>query len=314
MEAKAHSSADKRFIVLVALNCLTLALIIIYVFSQGQRPTGSRRAQLVRDTAAKLQAAGLGTEAISHYEEYLREPGIDPKTRANVSYVLGQMLEEEGRPEKALAWYYQVEGSDPSSPQQKEAAKRIVALLERLGRHQAAKSVLSSATSLDKTRVNTGKPVAQIGDKQIFLEEVDAALDATPTPLKKAFEGRDGKKKFLKKYVADDLLYEKARRLGYDSDPKWLKQVDVLKRESLVARVLGEEVISKVSVDEKDLKNYFEANKTKYAQNKKTPSFDKVRQAVEQDYRMEKSQDKYQELIDQLVSDDRIKLFLENVK
>jgi tetratricopeptide (TPR) repeat protein len=268
----------------------------------------------MRDTAAKLQAAGLSTEAINQYEEYLKEPDIDPKTRANISYTLGQMLESEGRPEKALAWYYQVEGADPNSPQQKEAAKRIVALLESLGRHQAAKSVLSNATSIDKGKTETGKPVAQIGTKQISLEEVDAALDAMPAHLKKAFEGTDGKKKFLKKYVADDLLFEKAKRLGYDSDPKWLKQVETLKRESLVARVLNEDVLSKVSVDEKDLKNYFEANKTKYSQNKKTPPFDKIRPSVEQDYRMEKSQAKYQELIDQLVAGDNIRLFMENVK
>jgi tetratricopeptide (TPR) repeat protein len=313
METKTQTSADKRFIVLVGIQLVTLLIIITYVFAP-KGPGGSERAQLIRDTAAKLQAAGLSSEAINQYEEYLKDPGVDAKTRANVSYTLGQMLETEGRPEKALAWYYQVEASDPNSSQQKEAAKRIVALLETLGRHQAAKSVLSSATSLDKTKASPGKPVAQIGDKSISLEEVDAALDATPPQVKKAFEGNEGKKKFVKKYIADELLYEKAKRLGYDSDPNWLKQVEALKRESLVSRILNEDVLSKVSIDEKDLKNYFEANKTRYAQNKKAPPFDKVKQAVAQDYRMEKSQAKYQELVEQLVAGDKIKLFLENVK
>jgi len=301
-----------RFNILLALQFLTLALILLFFFV-GK--SSSDRGALVRDTAAKLQAAGLSNEAMVQYEEYLKEPGVDGKTRANVSYLLGQMNESEGRPEKALAWYYQVEGADPNSPQQKDAAKRIVALLESLGRHQAAKSVLSGATSLEKTKTNgSGLPVAQIGTNPIFLEEIDAALDAAPSQLKKAFDGVEGKKNFVKKYVADQLLYEKAKRLGYDSDAKWLKQVEEMKRQSLIARVLNEDVLSKVSIDEKDLKNYFEANKTKYAQNKKVPSFEKVKPTVEQDYRMEKSQAKYQELVEQLVSGENIKLFPENVK
>jgi tetratricopeptide (TPR) repeat protein len=310
-----QSPADRRFIILMAFQCLTLVLIALLIFSSRMSPEGREQAHLARDTAARLQAAGLNTEAINHYEQYLHEPGIEKSTRAEISFSVGQMYESEGRPEKALAWYYQVEGSDPNSQQAKEAAKKIVALLESLGRHQAAKAVLSSTTSLEKGKgESTGKTVAQIGDKKILLGELDEAMDALPPPVKGSFVGSEGKQKFLKKYVAEELLYEKAKRLQYDSDPKWLKQLEEIKRQFLVGRVLNEEILNKITVDEKDLRNYFEANKAKYAENKKIPSFDKLKQTVERDYRLEKGQTKYEALIEQLVNADNIKLFMENVK
>jgi len=313
--AQPRSAADRRFIVLLAAQSVTLALVVVLTVFVGKSPAGGDVASLVRETAAKLQAAGLAGEAILQYEEYLRSPGIEPRTRAGIAYSVGQMYESEGRPEKALGWYYRVEGADPGSSQQKEAAKRIVAILDALGRHQAAKAVLSGATALDKDKTRgSGKLVAEVGDRKISLEEINAALDALPPQLKQPFEGRDGKKQFLKKYVADELLYEKARRLQYDADPRWLKQLDDIKRQVLVARVIEEEILSKVSVEEGDLRNYFEANKSRYTRDKKIPPFEKARQEAERDYRMEKSQAKYQELVERLVAADNIRLFPENVE
>jgi tetratricopeptide (TPR) repeat protein len=315
---KPRSQADKRFNILLTVQGVTLVAIIFTVFfaRSGGNSSDAERSRLLRDTAAKLQSAGLSAAAIEQYEEFLKEPGIPGKTRASISFSLGEMNESLGRPEKALAWYYQVEGSDPNAPEQKEASKKIVALLETLGRHQAASAVLSSATSLDKkeSTSGTGKVVAEVGDKTIFAGEITESLDALPPQVKPSFEGAAGKEKFLKKYIADELLLEKAKRLQYDSDPKFLKQMEEIRRQLLVGRILNEEVLSRVIVDEKDLKNYFEANKSRYADNKKkTQSFDKVKQAVEQDYRAEKSQTKYQELIEQLVKGDHIKLYTENL-
>ena len=91
MEGQAKSQVDKRFIVLMAFQCLSILLILILLISSKIGSSDGSRARLVRDTAAKLQAAGLTTEAISHYEEYLKEPGIDSKTRAKVSFSLAQI-------------------------------------------------------------------------------------------------------------------------------------------------------------------------------------------------------------------------------
>ena len=306
-----NTSVDRRFLILIILHCITIIAVCYALFrNQGEH---LERTEVLQSSAAKLLAAGIRGEAISQYEEYLRESNIPRPIRASVSYSIAELYEAEGRPEKALAWYYQVTGIDSSSTQVKESQKKIVSILESLGRHQAAKAMLSSATSLDPEPVK-GTVVAEVSQKKILLEEIDATLDSLPKPLKSAFEGVEGKRKFVKKYVADQLLFEKAKRQNFDTDPKWLKQLEEIKRQYLVGRVVDEEIISKINMDETDLKNYYEAHKAKYTQNKTTQSFDKVKQLVSEDYRLEKSQKKYQELIDRLVDSDQVKLSLEKVK
>ena len=58
------------------------------MFVALQSPIGEKeRARLMRDTAAKLQGAGLTAEAMHYYEEYLREPGLAPSIRASMAYL-----------------------------------------------------------------------------------------------------------------------------------------------------------------------------------------------------------------------------------
>ena len=224
---------------------------------------------ITRTTANKLHSVGIIDEAINMYEKYLESNTIDKQTRANISYSLGELYEKEGKYEKALSCFYQVEISDPKSKYVTESSKKVVALLEKLKKLSAAKMALTSSTSLNQPEeaVKGAKIVAKIGNKNVFDYEINEALDQLPEQLKNSFKGDEGKKQMLQKFVADELLYQKASRLQYDSSPEVIKKIDLIKKQLMIEKIITDEIQNKIKVEKDDLENYFKANKEKFTQN-----------------------------------------------
>ncbi len=279
-------SPDTRFWILIITQFVIGLLLGILIVMGGGSIRSNQNLQAIRNAAASLQAAGLIGEAISLYENYLNGVVTDPKTRSAMAYSLASLYESQNLPEKALSWYYQVEASGSLSEHKAESAKRIVALLESLGRTHVAKAVLDQATQLQSQVKKEGPVVAKIGPKEVTLDELNSALDMLPPPVRDSFSKPKDKENFLKKFVADHVLFEKAKRLQYDSDSKFTLQIEEIKKQLLVQRVLQEEVFKKIQVDESDLKNFYQTNKSKYTRDKRTPKFEEIRPAVEQDYRL----------------------------
>ena len=211
---------DLRFSILLGLQLLILVAIALY-FIKWKPQKNELSSDYWRDVASRLHSTGITLEAAKYYEKYLEEAQIDAKTRAKIAFSIAELYEREEMAEKALSWYYQVEVSDAAESDKKGAAKRIVALLEKLEKFSAAKYALKGSTQLNpnQERAKGAVPVAKIGDREIFLHEIHEAIDTLPPQLKKSFESDEAKADFLKKYVADELLYLKAKRLQYDNNP-----------------------------------------------------------------------------------------------
>lgn len=218
-----------------------------------------------RELAAKLKGSGLTVEAVKEYEQYARTAQLDRKTYATLCYTIGKMCMEAGDNEKALAWLYRVEIADPNSKSKAEASSAIITCLERLGKYSAAEHALSRQASLSARNTKAaGTVIAEIGDDKIYLEDINEALDRLPAWMRKQFEGAQGKREFAKKYVADELLYRKALKLGYDKDPDILKRKKDIEKELLVTKVIEHDVKGNITIDEHDVKTYFEAHRTDY--------------------------------------------------
>ena len=136
---------DTRFTVLVAVQATGILLILITLILVRPSHHGEDPA-LLREVGNKLQAAGLTSEAISFYQAYLEKADIDTKTQANIAFSLGELSEQQGDLSKALGWYFRVKTLDSRSDHAIEAEKKVVALLEKLGKVTAAKSELESST------------------------------------------------------------------------------------------------------------------------------------------------------------------------
>jgi hypothetical protein len=310
---------DVRFSILVGLQLAILAAVALAAVKFSRGGMSEEPAPQHREVAMRLHAAGLAKEAAEHYARYLAAAGLSAGEKARTALTIGELFESAGEFEKALSYYYLVEvHSGQGSELQKKAAGHIVAILEQLKKFGAAKLALRSSTALsdEKKRPSGAVVVAKVGDSELYQSDLDEALDLMPEAVRQQFSKPEDRKRLLQKLVADELLYQKGLRLKLNEDSAYKKHVTAMMKQLVVQKVVENEVTSKIAVDEADLKNYFEANKKKYADGKTADAalFAKVRPAVLQDYKLSKAQSLYQQLVEETLAQGQVKLFEENVK
>ena len=247
-----------------------LAILIFYIGNDkfdhttyGVKEEGT----IYRELANKLKSVGITEEAIKEYENYFNKAQMDKRTRSNLAYTLGKLYMEDGNYEKALNWLYRVDMIDPDTPLKSEVSSKIVHCLETLGKFQAAEYALEARSSLKENReeeLKGSKVVAEIGSRKITLREVDEVLDELQPWMKEQFKGKEKKVDFMKKYVADELFYRKAKKLEYDKDSELRKKTADFMKQLMINKILQEEIKDKITMEEDDLKNYFKANQDRY--------------------------------------------------
>ena len=185
-----------------------------------------------------------------------------------MSYSLGELYEEEGHLEKAISWFYKVELLDPQSTYVTEANKKIVTLLEKLKKFGAAKAFIKDKTTLSTNKDNQKRKgavvVAQVGDQKIYDYQLNEYLDSFQAQGRKDLKSSKVKQELLQKYVIDQILWQKSKRLGLEKEPDFVKKLENITKQLLVEKLLKDEVEKKIKVDEVDLKNYYKANKEKF--------------------------------------------------
>ena len=307
------------------LLSLNLALLVVVIFilvsGRGQTEVSAEQAEATRKMASRLKAAGAIQESTALYEEYLGAAETESaQTRSEVAFSLAQTYLESGAYEKALRWFYEAESLGGVAAQ--EVGPKIVHTLERLGRFHAAQAALESRSQVGPSgaqRPVDDQVVARIGKEKIYASEIVRALDDLPPEIARNFSREGAQQEFLKKFIADELLWRKAIKLETDKDPEVLRQHAMMLKQLTIGKVIDEEIVANIKVAESDLKNYFEANRSRYEEPpvegvKSTPkSLEDFRPAVERDYRREKLQGAYQTLIDEEMSTLDVELFPENL-
>ena len=257
------------FVGIASLCVAAATLALVYTAPQRQEASAERAwsAESQRELANKLKGAGLPRQAAQEYEAYLQRARLEPKQLAGLCYSIGKMCMEAGDYEKALAWLYRVELIDPGTSLKPELGSSIVNCLERTGRRSAAEYALAKRSSgSEEAQRPGGAVIAEIGSDKVYLEDVNEAFDNLPEWMRKQFDGEKAKAEFAKKYIADELLYRKAKKMELDKDAAIRKQLRMAEREFMVNRVLEGELKEKVKVQEDDLKNFYEAHKADYEQ------------------------------------------------
>ena len=315
------SSFKGPMIAMIVLQISTLSLAL-YAISSPKRGNHSGDPGRIREVAGKLRGAGITKEAADLYETYLENGSIDRPTRANIAYSVGQMYLNDGRYEPALRWFYESE-SLGGPTEASDLQTKIVHALERLGRVHAAQAVLTTKTRLDDPSSapkhgENDAVVAKIGDKSVHRSEVQRALDDLPPALAERFSGATARREFLRKFVADEMLWRKAQKLEYGDDPEVRRQLDALYKQLVVGRFIEKEVIGKIEIAQEDLAAFFEANKARYTPKKvegqpapPPPELAKVLPQVERDYRLMKVQAEYQRVIAEQLGTAEVQLFEE---
>ena len=295
-----------------------LFMASLFVGCQGERKpvvSGDR----LREYAGDLVNRGLYTQAIRQYQKYLDEYDVDPKERANVNYIIANTYFDRVKDyEQALAYYLKIKHFYPESSLIEEVNKRIVACLERLEKTEDAKQALDESVQLEPSKVKRKRPgavVAKIGNREITLGDLEYEIQQLPPSVRDQFRSREKKLQFLREYVATELLYDTARRAGLDKDKDVIEGAFQAKKALMVRKLLEQRVADKVQIDDDDIRLYYEAHKTDYAEKDtdgnviRERPLSEVRQQVIRDLTQEKYQNAYQALIERMIMAENVRFF-----
>ncbi len=263
---------------------LVLAGAIVAVVLSGRRPAEAPGP--MRELGGRLRGAGLPSEALWAYERAALDLQLGGVERAKLALAAGDLAEQLGRTEEALRFWHLVEVLDPHSPDKADVGTRVVRGLERLGKTAAADQALAARTARTGTLQQGGEVVAKIGGDEITMADVDKALEGLPPEMRAQAEKRGERKRLVQQYVAEEVLYRKARKLELDKDPTVRQQLDLVGRKLVVQRLVEREVASKLTVDPKDVETFWKANQARFG----GKPFSEVKGEVERAYRGEKIQ------------------------
>lgn len=111
----------------------------------------------------------------------------------------------------------------------------------------------------DKPEDST-KALAIINGKEITASEFDLRWSQLPEFARKTYAGPDGRKKFLEELITRELLLQEARKRGIDRDRTLVERVERFKERSVLDNLMREEVDSRITVTQEEVKAYFAAN------------------------------------------------------
>jgi len=232
---------------------------------QGQRDNIVWQHQI--DYANKLLSKGLKEQSAEVFEDYLRNSRLSPQEEARLLYKLGSIYMELYKYDKALKNFYKIEMLQPQAEFANEMNQKIVEALENLGMSSQARYELEARTSLGAEKETKTKVVARIGNREITEMEIDEAINLMPDWIKKNLDDPQKRTDFIRDYVAKEVLYAKAKRLGLDTKEQTLRTLEQLKKQIVVEQMLGKQIQERLDkITPQDIRLYYDANKDNYVE------------------------------------------------
>ena len=273
----------------------------------------------LREYAGALVNRSLYEQAIGIYDDYLENYKVDLTEQANVNYIIADLyFERLNDYESALAYYLKVKHLYPESSLIDETNKKIVACLERLERSADAQQALDEAVQLDPEDVKQKRPgevVARIGKREITQGDLDFQISKLPPTVRQQIRTPEQKLNFLREYVATELLFDTAKRAGFDKDPEVIEGAFQAKKSLMVQKLLADRVAAKAQIEADDLELYYEANKEKYAEKDdegnivEEKSLAQVQEQVAEDLTRKKYMDAYQAMIEKMLLTEDVQFY-----
>ncbi|MFZ0390749.1 MAG: hypothetical protein WAN36_09865 [Calditrichia bacterium] len=269
----------------------------------------------------------LYEQAVAEYQDYLQNYPLEENERANITYTIGNIyFDQLNDYENALAYYLRVRQLYPNSNLQKEVSRKVVESLERLHRSTDARQVIQQSAALDesqKPHFEPGTVVARLGEREITNSDIQREINRLPVYLREQISTREQKREFLQNYIAQELLYESARRKGMEKDPEVRAELEHARKALMAQELLRQEVEAQAGLENysnADVELYYKANKEKYAEKdeqgniKRIPPFSEVAEQAARDFAQEKQQQAYQQLIQRLMQAEQVRIYDDKIE
>ena len=250
-------------IILLAIAVIFFTRNIPRYTSCSQQPAWTDKLQL--EYANALLSKGLSVNAAQAFEAYVEAARTNNKDLASICNKLGNIYMDLKEYEKALANFYKSELLDPNSDYKQDMNQKIISGLETLGLSQQAQYELENRTSIRPAAQKNETIAVRIGKREITTGEIDAVINRLPEQVKKELNNKDAKLKFIREYVASEVLYEKGKKLGLDKDSNARAAVEDFKKQLVLQKLLRSEIDKELKITPDDISLYYKANKDRYS-------------------------------------------------
>ena len=90
------------------------------------------------------------------------------------------------------------------------------------------------------------KYIAKVGSQIITPQDIEDRLSKIPDYAREMYEGEEGLKNIVDELIKTELLYLKAKDVGLDKNPEYVKNVNDYKKFTLVSLLFEMEIDRKV--------------------------------------------------------------------
>ena len=188
---------------------------------------------------------------------------------ANICYKLGNIYLDLKEYEKALANFYKSELLNPESEYKQDMNQKIVSALESLGLSQQAQYELEARTSIKPTTQRKENIAVRIGKREITNDEIEGIINRLPAQVKQGLNSNDARLRFVREYVATEVLYAKGKKLGLDKKANTWAAVEDFQKQLVLQDLLQDEIRKELKVTPEDVQLYYKANKERYSSNER---------------------------------------------
>jgi hypothetical protein len=309
----------------IAVLAIAVALGFFYIRGGGRRGRFEASSGLsnkrLEELALKLENQKLSTAAARTWMEYLESTRPGGSEAARIWFRIGKLYQDGGDYERALEAYYRSEAVATINELEPEISKRTAECLEALGKFAALNYELEERTAVAKSDSAGGRDVlAEIGTWRITRADLDMMIEAeidaqlsqlagslTPEERQKQKERllesvlkQGEREKWLQRFIAEEMLYRRAREEKLADDPEFRALTRSLERKILAQKYLDEEFAKRITITPDELKTYYEAHKDDFKKDDRVQPFDKVQNDVYGAVRMQKEMEIQQQILGEL--------------
>lgn len=275
--------------------------------------------------ALKLEKQELFGAAAEIWIEYIMTTSPETEEKARIWYRVGRMREQSGDWESALAAYYRSEQIAALRELEQEISMAVERCLTRLARFAALRSEIAARTSIGDGD-ESEDVLAEIGTEKItrgmLIAMIESDVDAQVAQMTAglpAGQGRAQREKileevmkktdlgqWLERLIAEKILFRYAMEEKLHEDPEVAEMSRRIERNLLTSQVLAREYSKSVSVNEEEMRAWYQANGAKLAgaaglEGGEIPPLDDVKDQVYAAVRREKEMAVQSALLEKLI-------------